>query len=468
MKSTIKEILLIGGTLFLFVLIFKLLQNTKIYSHTLGKISHNYTCTGPRENLSIQNANVPYIYISEPAIDHWDAELYRDIRDDLYEIKNPLLWEKAAFYPLFPLVWKLCITHSPKFIVILNYLIFAAGLLILMHNSSLPQNKRLQYLLLALILPTAVNFYLPYAESLFVLTFAFTVWAIHRNSYPLYFASAFLFCITRPAAIIYAAALAATDFVYFLRHRNSRFFLSELEKKLRPCIAGYLFVTLFQYYYTGSFTAYFDALSYWPTESGWFNTITDWSVEGFGMTVFSIFFVSIPALIYCVIWAAKNFSSEYKTEAPPLLTSDTAFKRTYLLNLSLVFLAGNLVYTFLTTGNALNGFSRYSMAVPFFYIVLFELPEILNKTTFKKKIIFYSLSLASMSLFLYFVIYGGNRFRFEYFGMYLFLSLAIFILIEQHLPKWLNQAGLVALIIPCLLWQTYLFNMFLSNAWIFT
>ncbi len=468
MRNTFfKEPIIAVAVLLTFFAVFKLLRNPVVYEATLGMISHNYERSGTRENFSIDDVNKPYVSFDKETINHWDAELYKDIRDDFYEVKNPLLKEKPAFYPLFPLVWKLSCIDS-RYIVVFNYALFIAGLLILLRLLVPEPPNRLLYCFIATLVPTAVTFYLPYAESLFVLTFAVAVLGIFKNKYWVYFTGAFLFCTTRPAALIFITALLATDLVYFIMQGNAKHFIKEFLSKMLPCVLGYAVVTVVQFLYTGSWTAYFDALAYWPTESGLFNTIIDWSVEGFGMTVFAVFFVCLPALIYLLLWGLKSLGRINKQEKKSVFGEDVAWKKEYLFHLSLAFIAGNLLYTFFTSGNAINGFSRYTMAVPFFYIVLFLVPDRIQKASLLLKSTAFMACLVGMTWFLSFVIYGGDRFRFEYTGLLLFVLLGAFVLFESYLPAKLKWPLLIVLAVPCIVWQTYLFNMFLSNAWIFT
>ena len=151
MRTTIlKEVIIAVAVLIAFFAVFKLLRNQVVYDSTLGKISHNYERSGTRENFSINDVNKPYVSFDKETINHWDAELYKDIRDDFYEVKNPLLKEKLAFYPLFPLVWKLSCIDSRN-IVLFNYALFIAGLLILLRLLLPASPHRLMYYFIGLI-----------------------------------------------------------------------------------------------------------------------------------------------------------------------------------------------------------------------------------------------------------------------------------------------------------------------------
>jgi hypothetical protein len=466
-NSILKQAALSVMALLLFVLTFFALQHKNIYYATLARLGYSYEKVHAGKETWIGETKKPYVQLSNESVKHWDAALYLKIRNTGYTASDRLAKEKLAFYPLFPLVWSLS-TIDSEYIVFFCYGLFICGLILLSLALTDAGPGRLFVYCIGLLLPTAVNFYLPYAESLFLLCMALAVYGIYKGNYPLYFLGTFLFCLCRPSALIFMAALFSADLIYLLSHRRVEVFVKRFAKKITPCIVGFLVVTFSQYRYSGSWTAYFDSMEIWPAESGLFNPIRDWSVEGFGMSVFSIFFLAAPALIYVCAWAWTSFRGKRQDPDTDIFESDVVLKKNYLFHVSLLFIAGNLVYTFLTSGNMLNGFSRYTMAVPFFYILLFQLPEKIRSIPIQKRMLYFSVCLASLSLFLCFVVYGGKRFRLPYLGMYLFLMLTLFLLVEDRLSRTQKWIALAVLGIPCILWHTFLFNVFLSDGWIFT
>ncbi len=466
-KTLVRKLLITGGVLLVSVILYRALQDDTIYKSSLGRVTFNYEHSGKGRGSKIEEVYKPYQQWSDKSIEHWDGALYKQIKEEAYRPLSPGSKEKLAFYPLFPWLWKLC-NAGPVTIVFLNYLLFVIGLLILADAFEAERGVSSFYFLAALLLPTAMIYYLPYAESLFLLTMSVAVWGIRKGRYWVFAIGVFLFCMTRPSALIFIMALVCVDIVYFVQHRNFKHFVRELLLKILPCLAGFFVVTGIQYVFSGSLTAYFDSLELWPAESGFFNTVRDWSKEGFGMSVFSVFFVCIPALIAVVVWGIRSLIGKEKQDALSLFGQGSAWNKDYLWYLSLLFIAANLLYTFLVSGNRINGFSRYTLAVPFFYIVFFLFPGRIAQVSPRILLLSFLVCLIGMTLFLSQVEYGGNRFVFAYAGMYLFLLLTMLILSERYLPgklRWVLMAGLV---LPCILWHTYLFNMFVSDAWIFT
>ncbi|MFI5150503.1 MAG: hypothetical protein ACHQRM_12270 [Bacteroidia bacterium] len=467
LNTWFQKLFIAGCILFISLGLYWLLQQPDFYHNTLGRITHTYEHAGSGRNVKIVEVDKPFEKWRGESIYHWDAALYDRIRAEGYVPGSVGAKEKLAFYPLFPWLWKIT-KAGPRGVLLMNYLLFTGGLLLLM-SALLPSGKQSSFLFtIAMLLPPAVNFYLPYAEALFLFTFSLGVWGIMKGKYWIFAIGVFLACMARPSALIFMLSLLAADGVYLLIHRNIRHFVREFLLKILPCLAGFAVVTIVQYSYSGSWDAYFDSLELWPSESGLFNTIRDWSREGFGMSVFAIFFVSIPCVFAVITWAMLSLKGKKKAEPLPLFGSEPDSKRDYLWYLSLLFISANLAYTILVSGNCMNGYSRYTLAVPFFYIVFFLLPGKLLPVSPRMKALAFSLCLAGLVFFLSQVVYGGNRFAFAYDGLYLLLILTIVILAQPFLSlagKWII---LGILILPCIVWQLYLFNMFLSDAWIFT
>jgi len=462
--------MLIKGILSVFVFsisvfIYFSLQHPVIYTTSLGRISSNY-CNNKGEIVQVKK---PYEKIEYSNMYRWDAQLYKTIGDDGYARENVQINERFAFYPLFPFLWKISGIDSPL-IFILNYFLFVIALILLseaVKEKNTPDN--LFTFLLAILLPPVVICYLPYAESLFILSLVIAICGLVSRKYWLFFAGALAFSMTRPAVVIFIFALVLTDLRYFLIHRKFYFFLREVILKILPFIAGFILVTLIQYGYSSSWTAYFEALTFWPSESGLFNKITDWSIEGFGMTVFAIFFLATPCLIYSVVWGSKVFRKDQENiKVISLFSGDRMWIKQYLFDVSVLFTVGNLAYTFLTSGNVLNGFYRYTMSVPTFYIILFLLPERIGTKTLLQKSVAVILCLAAAIIFLAKVAYGDDRFRFQYMGMYLSIIIFLFIVFEHYMSFPVKVVLLILLLLSCLTWHSYLFNMYISDAWLFT
>lgn len=467
LRNVLLKISIVIAVYVLFTAVFNLLQNRAVYDSTLGKVSTNYERSGSLKRYLIYKVSDPYIELNDSNAYNWDANYYLTIRNKSYADVDPHYTAAYAFFPFFPMVWKLSNIRSHN-IILLNYLFFGLAIVILSQLLMKGKGYDMFFFLVALLIPTAIVFYLPYAESLFVLTLAIALIGLFKKKYWLYFAAMLCFSMTRPAVMVLMFAFIGTDIIYLFRHRNFKHFIKQSALTIAPVIIGCLVVIVMQYYYSGSWTAYFDTDDLWHKESGFLNRIRDWSTEGFGMNSFSIFFLALPALIYSIVLGISSLVKKPQKEITSLFKGDQAYIKDYMFNVSMLFIAGILLYLALTSGNTLNGFFRYTMNIPFFYIILFMLPEKLEKIALKYKITAMFVAIAALFSFLLNVRYTGDIWRFEYFGMYLLVLLVPFILLEKYLPAWVKNGFIFLFIIPAIVWHTYLFNMYLSNVWIFT
>jgi hypothetical protein len=450
-----------------FIAVFKLLQNPTIYTNTLGKISSNYERSNADIRYHIHKVKKPFVAISEANAYNWDTRYYKNIRDSLYQGTDRAFADRYAFYPMFPLVWKVSGIRSIM-IIPFNYILFVLALILLSGLLMKDNDNKLFIFSLGLLLPSVIVFYLPYAESVFVLGMALALWGLFKKRYWLYVAGALMFTLARPAEMIFVVAVLVTDGVYFMRHKDYRYFIKELCLKLIPLLAGNLIIFCMQYYYSDSWSAYFDTWDLWPKESGYLNPITDWSTEGFGMTVFAIFFVALPCLIYSCWWGIKSLGLKGKLAVPSLFAGGKDYIKEYMFNVSAVFMVGVIMYTILTSGNVLNGFFRYSMNTPFFYVLFFLLPAKLTYKPVKYLLSGYIAAVAAIAIFLSTVHYAGNLLRFDYAGLFLSLPVATLYVFGKWINDKFKAVFFIILIIPVAIWYAYLFNMYLSNVWIFT
>ena len=103
----LNKILISVGILTLSIAVFVLLQYPSVYENSLGKISNNYQRINKKENSRIVETQKPFEKITSSNIYRWDGKLYRSICDSAYANTDFYFKERLAFYPLFPLVWKI-------------------------------------------------------------------------------------------------------------------------------------------------------------------------------------------------------------------------------------------------------------------------------------------------------------------------------------------------------------------------
>lgn len=450
--------------LLLFLGTFKLLQNDFVYQQTLGKFSQNYERTGTWDNYQINLVSKPYNELSNENFLNWDASIFKCISERSYTPEEKCYGKvRAAFFPLFPFLWKF--THlSPMGIAGLNYLLFILSISILTILFIKGSNyKKASLFAILITLPTAIIFYIPYSEALFLLTMTITVVGILRNRYGLYFAGIVLMALVRPATVFVMLAFLAVELVLFMRHgRFSKFVWSSFHRTF-PFLIGYFVAAFVQYTSSGSWRSFLDSQQYWQGGLQKISSISDWSVEGFGMNSFAIFFIGIPSLVL-VIYLFLNAGNRRRNWFHPTANNKTD----YIFLVSVFYLTGIFIFTLFTSGGNLHSFFRFTLASPPFYIAILILIGYLGKTNPAKIIL--SLMALSITLFLFLFLteYGGERLRFSFLGMYLLIITCAYLLLRNNLSRIADGFLLTFLIISGTVWNTYLLNAFFSNGWIFT
>ena len=453
--------------LLLFCGVFSLLQSDFIYNKSLGNISDNYSRIGGWDSYEIIKVKKPYLKINESNVLQWDAAIYHCISKKMYSKGNECYGNvRCAFFPLFPFIWKLT-GSSGIFISLFNYFIFILGISILLHfllDKKCYEHKIIYHFLL-ITLPSTIIFYIPYTEALLFITMTFLVVGILKERYWIYFLSAFLLALVRPATIFILFGILGAEFFVFLNKKNIKLFFVSSIKKSIPFILGYFSVLLIQYLYTNSWNSMIEAHSYWSGNTSAFNAIHDWSTEGFGMNSLAFFFISIPVAIFFLFKLYLAIFNKRRNQ-DNLLNNDTIIG--YLFNVSVIYIVGIFIFTLLTSGGNLHSYFRFILSTPLFYIFLLiiinELNEIQKLGGAAIFVIFSFVFFAILNK----IQYTGNIINFSYVGMFLLL-ISLFMILTQDFIKIKWKFLLLAIIIILnIVWNTYMFNMYLSNAWIFT
>ncbi len=451
--------------LVIFLALFRLFQSNSIYNHTLGKVSQNYERVGDWNNYQIHKVSKPYLEIKSENFRRWDASIYRSIKNEMYSSEGSYNKVRGAFFPLFPLVWKLSGTDELG-ISIINYFIFilSISLLIKYLYHGTPREKIILYLLL-ISFPSTIIYYIPYTESLFLLTMSLLAIGLIKKNYTLYFISAILVAMVRPATIFIPLSIVLIESILLLRHKKIVFYLKQCMNKLMPFGLGYLTVAVIQYAYTDSWTTVLEAQKYWKGNKFSIPTqIVDWSVEGFGLNSFSLFFICIPAIGYLVyfIYNQYSLSNLIKDSNQSLIDP-----KNYLMVLSMTYFVFIFIYKALTSNGSLNSLFRFTLCAPLFYIIVILGSTKLKQISIPKKALIL-IPLGLLYIFLSMTTYGGDRFGFSFAGMYLAILTGLFILFRNDLSTKI-QFGLTGILtFMNLVWTSYLLNMYFSEGWLFT
>ncbi len=195
--------------------------------------------------------------------------------------------------------------------------------------------------------------------------------------------------------------------------------------------------------------------------------IADWSVEGFGISVFAIFFVVLPA-IYMLF--RFTFNTKINKQNGSLFTADLSSKIEYVYYFCIIHFIGVFSFIFFFQGGLLNGLQRYILASPFFYVWCFIS---LNKLSQKPKSFKIKYLVAAGVLGFSFLLYvnklNGWKMGFSHAGFFISVWLVSLLL---FLPKGKLFNGQYVLLLlaffSSLVFLTYMFNQYICSGWIFT
>ena len=441
--------------------VFSALQNQTFFENTLGTVAHSYERTDTKTGFKISDNPTPYVAVTQEKYLMWDAEIFSFIRDRNYVFEKEFRGEvRSAFFPLFPFIWKTT-GLSPRGVSALNYFIFILSMALLFAclkpKPSIKNKSKWPFFIALITLPTTIVYHIPYSESLFMLCMTVVVIGVLKEKYGMYFFGALLLAMVRPATVFVLISLLAIEAFRFVSKRDSNVLIKNSILRGAPFVLGYLLVFFIQWTTSGSWTSFFDAHLMWASGLPENTGITDWSVEGYGMNVFSIFLIAIPACVLSgkIIWENRGNKME---------------KRDYVLLCSLLYISGILIFTILTSNGNIHSLFRFIMASPLFYIaaiLLFYDFEKLKPTSIKLNTIFIALCI-SMLAFVALVSYGGNVFQFKFLGMLLLMGYTLFAINYKRLHRPFRVVVFCALTLTSTVWNTYLLNMMFCNGWTFT
>jgi hypothetical protein len=139
-----------------------LLQKQRIYRY-FSPIIKNYTNVYKEDgSKDVKQEKKPFVEIKNDSYSVWDGDHYKRIKDYLYKDKDSKY--SFAFFPLFPVIWRLT-TLSSFGITLFNYALFCLGMILFikMFKDKVPK----WVFFLTLCIPMLVVYLIPYTEALF-------------------------------------------------------------------------------------------------------------------------------------------------------------------------------------------------------------------------------------------------------------------------------------------------------------
>ena len=369
---------------------------------------------------------------------NWDAAHYFTIKNEGYQ------GFLVAFFPLFPLVWKL--THLNVFgIVILNALLYFSSVYFLISKMKLTSLE----LVLYLSVPSAVFYYLPYSESLFFLSSTLLILGVKNEKFYQVLVGLLLCTLSRPSFTVLLPSLLILE---MYDYKDLKYFLSRLVGYISVCLLGIILVAFYQYQFTGNWFEFFSVQQGWGNELQFPKLpLTSW---GGNMIVrfdgIALIFGLLSGLF--LLFILLKFK-KYKNIFLP---------REIVLSLS--YLGGITFMVLIFRGGSLFSLNRFVFAVPFIFLVVKYYLE--GSFYFSSKQILFI-----FILFLFYWLLFGSYVHIQAFLKYVLVSiyLLLFFLIKIRNKKW-SRFYLISFISINFIFQVYFFIHFLmskgSQGWI--
>jgi len=439
-----------------FWIVFLAFQNETIYCNSLGIIGKTYYHS---ENGTIERARNPYEKITDGNTIHWDAAYYHLIKEEGYSANDNY---RFAFFPLFPYIWRLSGISSSN-VIFLNFFMFMGGLLLLAHLFK----QKWKNVLLILALPMTVIFLIPYTEATFFLMFSIAVYGYVKDKYWIYFIAMTLASLSRNTIFFVFPAILCAETLFFIRERNVRQSLFRLIMGSLPVLTGTALLSLIQYEAGGgSIFKFIEAQTYWKNKFSLpdLTNLRDWSTESFAVNVPTLIMIGIPLIAYITSIALKQLN--VLTKHITFFSFSSENKSDYLNVILLFCCLSAFCSVLLFRGGSLHGLSRFVICSPYFVILMFLHQEKFLSINIAKRVIYFS-SLAILSLFLI-LLFKKFSLGFYYFGYFIFVGTMALYLFKDKKQKLAYKIFLIVTPVISIVWTTYLFNMYLCNAWLYT
>ncbi len=274
-----------------------------------------------------------------------------------------------------------------------------------------------------------------------------------QNNKRLYVLGLLVASMTRPVFILLIASCIAVEIYFRLCDKNRKIDFKHIGLTLSAILGGTFLVTLIQrIYHHGSPLTFIDAQKHWGTFLQIPKTIVDWSNEGYGMNVW--------AMLFCFVVGGVMLVSKFVNRKK----EDSAFDYWYYF--SWIYMMFAVIFVFLLQGGCLHSLYRYTLCTPFFYIILFQHINAPAKISLLKPVIVFCALIVCCLVFIKNAGYDGD-WNFSKTGFILLSLNLLFFLFMKQLSNTQKYVGLGVLIFGGILWNGYLFNMFLAKAWIF-
>jgi hypothetical protein len=451
-----KSLLLLTIIFTSFWAIFGGLQDETVFDNSLGQVADNWINFSGEKKL----ANVPFEGLNDENYVRWDATHYKLITDNGYDVEAAKGDYIFAFFPLFPLIWKISFL-PPVGILFLNYSFFTIAILILSKLFSSEKNY-LNTILIACSLPTLIIFFLPYTEATFLLTTCIGMYGFVKKRYWLFFTGFFLAALTRSTFPFLTIAFLSTELFFFFEHKKISAFIKNSLLRIAPLLTGTFAVSLIQLSFgSGSITKFMDVQKSWGRKFSVPHFLKDWSTESFSINVGVFVLILIPVMMVLIQKGVAQLKKIKQATTVPV--DDSSY---YLIILSLCYTVLLTFFILFFQDGSLNNLFRYSCTTPFFYILLFTAYPLIQSIPVNFRSFVISI-LAFIAIFIVGLSDFSGKWDFSDMGVFLTILSCTFWLFQEYAHTITYKVSLYLSIFINLVWTCYLFNCYIIDGWIF-
>lgn len=379
----------------------------------------------------------------------WDAGWYKSIMENGYSfVKNQQ--SNVAFFPLFPYLWKIS-NLGLRGISLLNAIIFFLSIILLIREFKIG----IKEILLFLSFPSLVFMYVPYTEATFFLFGTLALIGLQRNSTPLIWIGLFLCCLTRSATLLFFPAIIFMEIMDWKAGKSAFVKFKNIIIYLSAAIISMLTVAYIQWYQTKEWFPFLGVHKYWGHTLRFPEfPLTTWGgyrllwLDGIAL------WVGLGAGVFCAFLLYRTLVKK------PIQLS---FSRPVLFSAG--YLIGASVFVLLFQGGSII-LHRYIFATPFFLMLLFNFLQ-LDLFTNKKMILV--VLFVTIITVLFWLLLGANKEldSMNYFQTIWYFSLMTIYLLSFAFIKHpvIGRHIISVIYFLNLIFQIYLFNIFLRNEW---
>ena len=277
-----------------------------------------------------------------------------------------------------------------------------------------------------------------------------------------------LVALTRNAFSLILPAIICTEIIFFIKERNISISLKRLDMRSIPVLLGTFILVIIQSAQgSDSITNFMSVQSNWGHKLMFpklFN-LHDWSHESFGLNVATLVIIGIPLIAYLLFVFFKQCN--ILKEKFPTLNINSSSKNDLLTVFCTFCCISAILMTVFFQERNLHGLSRFILAAPYFAVLLPILSEKLKqRNIIEKTTVFVLLLILTFALVMSSSYFG--KFSFSYLGFLILIVTIGLFLFQNYSHKKIYNLVLYGNFLVNIIWTTYLFNMYISNGWIFT